>query len=50
MKARFHKLIEQLVKEFDGKIAGINLPKTIMDINQKFFKHKFCSIYVNTII
>ena len=21
-----------------------------MDINQKFFKHKFCSIYVNIII
>ena len=50
MKARFHKLIEQLLKEFDGKIAGVNLPETVMDINQKFFKHKFCSIYVNTII
>ncbi|ANH78171.1 hypothetical protein FSC845_05485 [Francisella persica ATCC VR-331] len=50
VKDRFHKLIEQLAKEFDGKIAGVNLPETAIDINQKFFNHKFCNIYVNTII
>ncbi|AXH30696.1 hypothetical protein CGC45_03685 [Francisella opportunistica] len=50
VKARFHKLIEQLAKEFDGKVAGVNLPETAIDINQKFFNHKFCNIYVDTII
>lgn len=32
---RFHKLLRQLGKEFDGKIEGINLPESSVDFGEK---------------
>src|SRR5688500_13288830 len=32
VRARFHKLLAALGKEFDGKIEGINLPESAIDI------------------
>jgi hypothetical protein len=36
---RFHKLLRQLGKEFDGKIEGINLPETSVDFGEKGSLH-----------
>ena len=35
LQKRYQKLLSELAKEFDGKIAGINLPETAIDINIK---------------
>jgi len=35
LRARYQALITALAASFDGKIAGINLPETSIDINQK---------------
>ncbi|WP_150466380.1 hypothetical protein [Francisella sp. SYW-9] len=50
IKLRFHKLIKQLAKSFDGKIAGINLPETAIDINEKYLTKDFCDAYFSSII
>jgi hypothetical protein len=34
VRERFHKLLEALGKEFDGKIEGINLPETALDFGE----------------
>ncbi|MED7820378.1 MULTISPECIES: hypothetical protein [unclassified Francisella] len=47
VRHRFQKLIKQLAKEFDGKIAGINLPETAIDMNPKILTTKFCDDYFN---
>ncbi|QEO57068.1 hypothetical protein [Francisella marina] len=47
---RFHKLIGQLAKKYDGKIAGINLPETSIDIDDKFLTDKFCKTYVDSVV
>ena len=47
---RFHKLIDQLAKKYDGKIAGINLPETSIDIDEKLLIDKFCQTYVDSIV
>lgn len=39
VRTQFQKLIMALAKEFDGKIYGINLPETAIDINFKDNAH-----------
>lgn len=34
VRERFHKLLDALGKEFDGKIEGINLPETAVDFGE----------------
>jgi hypothetical protein len=43
VQERFHKLLRELGKEFDGKIAGINLPETALDLGStgKLFPEGF---------
>ncbi|WP_089757322.1 hypothetical protein [Chryseobacterium soldanellicola] len=46
VQQRFQKLIGELAKKFDGKIQGINLPETAIDINIKKDKTGFsCDKY-----
>lgn len=46
VQKRFQKLIEALAKKFDGKIQGINLPETAIDIEMKGDKTGFsCDRY-----
>ena len=46
VQQRFQKLIEELAKKFDGKIQGINLPETSIDIDMKRDKTGFsCDKY-----
>lgn len=35
VQSRYQKLLFILAKKFDGKIEGVNLPETAIDINQK---------------
>lgn len=48
VRIRFQKLLKALGKEFDGKISGINLPETSIDIPNQ--SHTFCKTYFDTII
>ena len=46
VQQRFQKLIGELAKKFDGKIQGINLPETAIDIDMKRDKTGFsCDKY-----
>lgn len=46
VRKRFQKLIGELAKKFDGKIQGINLPETAIDIDMKKDKTGFsCDSY-----
>ncbi|MCS3528897.1 hypothetical protein [Chryseobacterium sp. JUb7] len=46
VRQRYQKLIEELAKKFDGKIQGINLPETAIDIDMKRDKTGFsCDKY-----
>ncbi|MBL3550341.1 hypothetical protein JML65_22465 [Chryseobacterium sp. KMC2] len=46
VRERYQKLIEALAKKFDGKIQGINLPETAIDIDMKKDKTGFsCDTY-----
>ncbi|MCW1961984.1 hypothetical protein [Chryseobacterium viscerum] len=46
VRVRFQKLIGELAKKFDGKIQGINLPETSIDIEMKADKTDFsCDRY-----
>lgn len=46
VQQRYQKLIEELAKKFDGKIQGINLPETSIDIDIKKDKTGFsCDRY-----
>ncbi|WP_126650686.1 hypothetical protein [Chryseobacterium aureum] len=46
VRMRFQKLIGELAKRFDGKIQGINLPETSIDIDMKKDKTGFsCDRY-----
>jgi len=46
IQQRFQKLIGELAKKFDGKIQGINLPETSIDIDMKRDKTGFsCDKY-----
>ncbi|MEF9478173.1 hypothetical protein OWR28_11220 [Chryseobacterium sp. 1B4] len=46
VRERFQKLITELAKKFDGKIQGINLPETSIDIEMKKDKTGFsCDRY-----
>ncbi len=46
VRMRFQKLIGELAKQFDGKIQGINLPETAIDIDMKKDKTGFsCDRY-----
>ena len=48
VQARYQKLIQALAKRFDGKIYGINLPETAVDIEAKTDKSGFsCDKYFN---
>ncbi len=35
LQKRYQNLIQELAKKFDGRVAGINLPETSIDINKK---------------
>ncbi|CAE14920.1 MULTISPECIES: hypothetical protein [Photorhabdus] len=41
MRKRYQDLLFELVKEFDGRITGINLPETAVDIDMKQDKTGF---------
>ncbi len=46
VKVRYQKLLRMLAEKFDGKIYGINLPETAIDIDQKNDKTGFsCDNY-----
>ncbi|SHF98758.1 hypothetical protein [Chryseobacterium sp. OV279] len=46
VQQRYQKLIGELAKKFDGKIQGINLPETSIDIDMKKDKTGFsCDLY-----
>ncbi|AZA83760.1 hypothetical protein C1637_14030 [Chryseobacterium lactis] len=46
VRMRYQKLIGELAKKFDGKIQGINLPETSIDIDMKKDKTNFsCDRY-----
>lgn len=48
---RFQKLLQALGKQFDGKIKGINLPETAIDLNKRNMPPHFtCARYFNSII
>lgn len=51
VQKRFQKLLIALGKQFDGKIKGINLPETAIDINMKK-QHRYftCNNYFKTTI
>ncbi|APC97834.1 hypothetical protein [Francisella frigiditurris] len=50
VRERFQKLIYQLGKKFNGKVEGINLPETSVDIEEKYITEDFCSTYVDSVI
>ncbi len=51
MRHRYQKLLLALAKHFDGKIAGINLPETAIDLNKKKMPPSFtCNRYFNSVI
>jgi len=53
VRARFHKLLDALGKEFDGKIEGINLPETSIGFGEtgKFFPEGYTNeIYRDAVI
>src|SRR5205814_10537329 len=41
VRARFQKLLAALGKEFDGRIEGINLPETAVDIDKGFTPEEY---------
>ena len=41
VRARFQKLLAALGKEFDGRIEGINLPETAIDIDKGFTPEEY---------
>jgi hypothetical protein len=46
LRARYQALLGALAKQFDGKVAGINLPETAIDIDMKQDKTGFsCDAY-----
>lgn len=48
VQARYQKLIRELARRFDGKIYGINLPETAIDIEDSSNKSGFsCEKYFN---
>jgi len=51
VQQRFQALLVELAKNFDGKIYGINLPETSVDLDPKDANHQFTSEkYFNTIL
>lgn len=48
LRQRFQALLTALAKQFDGRILGINLPETAIDIDRKRDKTRFsCDGYFN---
>jgi len=48
LRQRFQALLTALAKQFDGRIMGINLPETAIDIDRKRDKTRFsCDGYFN---
>lgn len=48
VQARFQALLSALAAQFDGRVAGMNLPETAIDIDQKHDKTGFtCDRYFN---
>ncbi|MFX8164841.1 hypothetical protein ABTL04_21165, partial [Acinetobacter baumannii] len=41
LRQRFQALLTALAKQFDGRILGINLPETAIDIDRKRDKTRF---------
>lgn len=51
VQERFQTLLVELAKNFDGKIYGINLPETAIDLDSKETDHQFtCEKYFNAIL
>jgi hypothetical protein len=50
VQKRFQKLIIALGKRFDGKIAGINLSETAIDISHSKINRKFCKAYFQSVL
>lgn len=50
VRKRFQKLLIQLGKKFDGKISGINLPETSIDILANEEPHDFCERYFQSVL
>ncbi|MGH9614740.1 MAG: hypothetical protein ACRD4P_16860 [Bryobacteraceae bacterium] len=48
VRKRYQKLLQSLAKQFDGKVYGVNLPETAIDINTERDKTGFsCDKYFN---
>ena len=50
VRDRFQKLISKLAQKYDGKIAGINLPESSIDIDPKLTTTEFCNSYTDSLI
>lgn len=50
VRARFQQLLNALGKQFDGRISGINLPETSIDLTNKQMTKTFCDNYFNSVI
>lgn len=53
VRARFHKLLDALAREFDGRITGINLPETAIEFGEsgRLFPRGFTpEIYRDSVI
>lgn len=50
VRNRFQKLLIELGRQFDGKIDGINLPETSIDIVSKQKTAQFCTLYFDSIL
>jgi len=51
VRQRFQKLLIKLAKQFDGKIYGINLPETAIDLDSKSKPKNFtCNKYFNSVL
>src|SRR3990167_5600448 len=50
VQKRFQKLIIALGKRYDGKIAGVNLSETAIDISNSKINKKFCTAYFQSIL
>lgn len=51
LRQRFQKLLGQLGRKYDGRIAGINLTETSIDLNKDSLPDEFsCNLYFDSII
>jgi hypothetical protein len=47
VRARYQSLLKALAERFDGKVYGVNLPETSIDMNEKDSPGFTCDVYFN---